>query len=219
MANEQYSTGLAGPQRTQITGTAVESFTQTAHLRSAPQGYGIDGAQQQHRFSLGVNAAITGIAPVQAVQTTAAQWGLTNPATNTKWMFFDMVGLWLVSGTAGTTGNVVAYTLFQTPAQTSFTTGLAIQNDSGGSATSALVAKAAVTITLPTAPVWVPLADIPSSASAAILSVSLRHDDLQGRIALPPGWSLGLNAYGAAGSTPLFAPIARWVEYACTAGL
>lgn len=219
MANEIYNTGLAGPQRTQLVGTTVESFTQTAHERVAPLGYGVDGAQQQHRYSLGVNAAITGIAPVQAVQTTAAQWGLTNPSTNTKWMFFDMLGVWLVSGTAGTTGNVVAYTIFTTPAQTSMTTGLAIQNDSGGSGTSALLAKSAVTITAPAAPVWVPLADIPSSASAAILSVSLRHDDLQGRICLPPGFSVGLNVYGAAGSTPLFAPCARWTEYACTAGL
>ncbi|MES2359927.1 MAG: hypothetical protein V4529_16430 [Gemmatimonadota bacterium] len=199
---------------TKQSGDVINRVTQTgAASVSITEPEGVDMTREGRRFMLGNNAAITGIAPVQTVQTTAAQWGITNPATNTKTAVFDMLGVWLVSGTAGTTGNVVAVAPFTTPAQTSFTAGLAIANCNPlSTATSALVCKATITITAPTAPVWTPIAQSPSAASAAILSLALVNYEIRGRIILPPGSSLALNVYGAAGSTPLFAPIASWYE-------
>lgn len=199
---------------TKQTGDVIARVTQTgARSVSITEPEGVDMTREGRRFMLGVNAAITGIAPVQTVQTTAAQWAITNPATNTKTAFFDSLGVWLVSGTAGTTGNVVAVAPFTVPAQTSMTTGLAISNCNPLSTlTSALLCKATVTITAPAAPVWTPVAQTLSSASAAILSLTLVSYEVRGRIILPPGASLGINVYGAAGTTPLFAPIASWYE-------
>src|SRR5579863_2141042 len=54
------------------------------------------------------SAGATGIAPVQALPTTAAQWLLYNPATSGVYVFVDWLGMWLVSGTAGAGATVLA---------------------------------------------------------------------------------------------------------------
>ena len=53
------------------------------------------------RFAVGFLSTVTGIAPVQTISTIAAQWLLYNPATATKSIFIDELGIVLVSGTAG----------------------------------------------------------------------------------------------------------------------
>lgn len=167
------------------------------------------------RFLLGNSAAITGIAPVQALPTTAAQWAIWNPdPTKTFWM--EELGMYLTSGTPGV-GGVLLACLFQTPAQTgSNVAGATVsgaKRPSGTGAASSAIIKTGVTVATPAAPVWYPIATNPSpNVTAFAGSTFLEHRNLAGAIAVPPGFGLGLAVVAPAGTTPLFAPFARWVE-------
>jgi hypothetical protein len=198
---------------TKQTGDVIGRVSQIgARSVSITEPEGMDLTREGRRFMLGTKAAITGIAPVQTVQTTACQWGITNPATNTTTAFFDTIGVWQTAGTGAATGYIVLVTIFATPAQTSFTTGLGIMNCNGSTRTSNLVAKDTITITSPTAPVWVPIAIQQSSVANTIVGLAIANYEIRGRISIPPGFSLGINVSGAAGTSPLYAPIASWVE-------
>src|SRR4029077_6794095 len=52
------------------------------------------------RFYIGYNAAVTCLAPVQALPTTAAQWVIWNADSNASY-FFEELGAALLSGTPG----------------------------------------------------------------------------------------------------------------------
>lgn len=167
------------------------------------------------RFYLGQSAAVTGIAPVQAIPTTAAQWVIWNADTvRTYW--FEELGEYLTSGTPGLGGSLW-FTIFSTPAQTgAIATGLAVQNASQGGLTSKAIVKSAVTIATPTAPPWFRLYENTSTVTAAAFSAGYSNGfvryDLGGAIALQPGQGLGLAVLAPTGTTPLYAPVARWVE-------
>ncbi len=215
MAASDFLTGIAQSPQVNQGGAAVLSMTQLGGLRISASEEQADFTRAGLRFALGNNAACTGIAPIQALATTAAQWAITNPSTSTKTMFFDMIGLWLISGTAGTTGNVGSFCIFTTTGATSMKAGVAIASCNGSTNTSAALCNSGLTVSVPAAPVWTPFSGNESLGSA-VDSLVLVDQDVRGKIALPPGFSLGLNAAGAAGSTPLFAPIARWYEVAST---
>jgi hypothetical protein len=164
------------------------------------------------RFTLGNSAAITGIAPVQALPTTTAQWVIWNPdPIQTYWL--EEIGMYLTSGTPGVGGTLLG-AIFQTPAQTgNSVTGATIASASGSAAASKAIVKTGVTITTPAAPIWYPLASNPSpNITAFAASTFLEHRNLQGRIAIPPLYGFGLNVLAPAGTTPLFAPFGTWVE-------
>jgi hypothetical protein len=216
MAASDFLTGVAQSPQTNQGGASTLSMTQTGAVRvSTTEPQHLDYTRNGQRFYLGNNAACTGIAPIQALATTAAQWGLTNPSTSGKVYVFDTIGLWLISGTAGTTGNVGTYTIYTTTGAASIKSGLAIQNCDGSTAASAMLANSGLTVSVPAAPVWIPFSGNESLGSA-VDSLVLVDDKVEGRIILQPGYTLGLNASGAAGSTPLFAPFARWYECAMT---
>ncbi len=215
MAASDFLTGIAQTPQVNQGGAAPLSMTQLGELRVSGGSEGADFTRAGLRFGLGNNAACTGIAPIQALATTAAQWAITNPSTSTKTMYFDMIGLWLISGTAGTTGNVGTYCIYTTTGATSLKSGLAIASCNGSTNTSAAFCNSGLTVSVPAAPIWIPFSGNESLGSA-VDSLVLVDQDVRGKIALPPGYSLGLNAAGAAGSTPLFAPFARWWEVAST---
>jgi hypothetical protein len=162
------------------------------------------------RFSIGYTAAPTGIAPVTAIPTTAAQWVITNTST-TDTFTFETLGVHLYSGTAAA-GVCVFACLFTAPAQTSFATGLSAQSASFSSTISSSAAiKSGVTVTTPAAPAWFLVAKS-DSANTAVGAVAAVNFELKGGLMVPPGKSLGLATLSGTGTTPLFIPVATWTE-------
>lgn len=179
---------------------------------------GLEMTRAGKRFLLGNDAAITGIAPVTALPTTAAQWAIFNPAANGVTLYFEELGVYLTSGTPGVSGMLLAC-LFRTPEQLGASvTGTRVtradkpNNASGGSG-SGVIVKNGVTITEPTAPVWYPIAFNGSANVTAFPSnTSFEHRALEGRISVRPGYGLGLAMVTPAGTSPLFAPFGTWLE-------
>jgi hypothetical protein len=155
--------------------------------------------------------APTGIAPVQALPTTAAQWAITNNDT-VKTHHYLALGAFPISGTPGV-GGILLACIFQTPAQTGFATGVAVTNGSNSSIGSKAAVKSGVTITVPTAPLWFPVAfNQPGAAGAGVAGNQILNTAVEGRVSVQPGFSLGLAVLALAGTTPLFLPIAEWIE-------
>jgi hypothetical protein len=176
------------------------------------------------RFVAGPSAAVTGKAPVQAVPTTAAQWVIINNAavdsnaersTTANHMFFEDIGMFLTSGTPGQGGSLWAC-LFTAPVTGTSDAGMTVANAHGGAATSAAVIKSAVTISTPAAPTWFLLDFSWNTIAPAAYSTGYNNPlaarDQGGRISIPPGTGLGLAVVAPAGTTPLYAPFARWTE-------
>ncbi len=198
-------------QYKQIAGNVLASASGTGALRSTqvdPEGYELSRAGR--RFHIGINATPTGIAPVQAIATTAAQWALWNSST-TKSLVFESLGMLLASGVAGA-GIVVHACHFTLPASTGANaTGLSAQNTSNSTTASVVIIKSGVTITTPALPFWYPVATNVNAATA-VLSTYVMNMDIRGRIIVPPLQGLGLYVSSPAGTAPLYTPSASWVE-------
>lgn len=165
------------------------------------------------RFYLAYNGTVpTGIAPVQAFPTTAAQWTIWN-ADPSRTYFFEQLGAMVFSGTTGLGGELLA-TIFQTPASSGGNqTGTATMSASGSNLTSKAIIKSGVTITGPAAPVWSQIAEqVSSAAIVGPASCIASRPGYRSIVALPPGFGLGLAVLAPAGTTPLYLPIAEWVE-------
>lgn len=177
---------------------------------------GFEMSRAGKRFILGNSAAITGIAPVQVLPTTAPQFSIWNAST-TKALIFEQIGVYLTAGTPGV-GGILLGCLYTLPASTGSTyAGTAITSASGGSIASATIVKTAVTVTTPAAPNWFPLATNPGpNVTAFAASTFLENRLLGGTIIVPPQSGLGLAVVAPAGTTPLFAPFAMWCETDCT---
>jgi hypothetical protein len=195
------------PQRATGLGSTAVALVEAPNMELTRAG---------RRFFLGVSAAPTGIAPVQAIPTTAAQWAIYNAdAGKTYW--FEELGLVLASGTPGLGASLWAC-VFQTPAQTGANaTGMTAQNALASSGlTSKSIVKSGVTITTPAAPAWYQLGQSNDAIAAAAFSTGYANgvvrSDLAGAIGVPPGYALGLAMIGPAGTTPLYVPVARWLE-------
>jgi hypothetical protein len=173
---------------------------------------GFEMTRAARRFYLAWNGTVpTGIAPVQALPTTAAQWALTN-LDLAKSYFFKMLGVFPLSGTPGVGGLLLAC-VFDTPAQTGLATGVAVASGSYSATASKASVKSGVTITGPAIPSWFPVAfNPPGAAGAGVAGNVILNSEINGRIALPPGRSLGLAVLALAGTTPLFLPILEWIE-------
>ncbi len=214
-----YLTSLAGTLDSLASGEVVQRATQTKCVGvSITEPEGIDLTREGRRFAIARSAAVTGIAPVQAQATTAAQWTLFN-TSSTKTCFFDMIGMVLDSGVGGATGHTLYIADFTTPAQTGLATGLSAVNMNGGAtASSVLAIKSAVTVTAPAAPFWYPIATAGSNITPGILGTIIANYEVRGRVALQPLHGLAMYMAGAAGTSPLFAPCAQWVEIASNCG-
>jgi hypothetical protein len=153
----------------------------------------------------------TGIAPVQTMPTTAAQWAITNNDT-VKTYYFKELGAFPFSGTPGVGGLLLAC-VFNLPAQTGFATGVAVASGSNSALGSKAAVKSGVTITAPALPNWFPVAfNPPGTAGAGVAGTVILNTEVNGRLAVQPGQSLGLAVLALAGTTPLFLPIAEWIE-------
>jgi hypothetical protein len=167
------------------------------------------------RFLLGISAAITGIAPAQAIPTTAPQWVFWNADPIATYFLEEIIAV-LTAGTPGLGGSLWAC-LFSAPAQVgALVAGLSIQSASQGSRQSKATVKTGVTITSPAAPVWFQLDASIQNITAAAFSTGYSNGfarrDLAGALALQPGQGLGLAVMAPTGTTPLYAPLLRWIE-------
>lgn len=203
-------TGRFAPK--QISGQVFANCSGFGSLRTAQVDQpSAELTRAGRRFTFAVDSSVTGIAPVQAVPSTAAQWAIFNNSTTNTYTF-DSLGTYLVSGTAGA-GIVVLAAFFQTPAETAGTAHTSAQSLSASqNMSSSAVLKASVTITAPATPVWFVVAK-DDSANTAVGSVAA-IGDLSGRLMLPPQWGLGLAVVSPTGTTPLFVPHAIWTEAA-----
>lgn len=195
----------------QIAGQVYSNASGTGALRVAQvESDGFELTRAGVRFTCGQSAALTGIAPVQAMPTTAAQWVIWNPST-TKSLVFDKIGLLLVSGTAGA-GIIVVGAPVVLPANSANKSGITIASNSGSSQTSVALINSGVTVTSPAAPAWYVVAKS-DTANTAVLSVGAFDNDVRGRIIVPPLQGFGLCALSPAGTTPLYAPVGcSWTE-------
>lgn len=169
------------------------------------------------RMWLGNSASVTGIAPVQAIPTTTAQWVIWNGGVSTGvTYFFEELGMFLTSGTPGLGGTLWA-ALFTTPAQVGVSAGgMTVANMSSSARGSQAIVKSNITITSPGAPVWFPLDQSAQNVTAAAFStgygMTLGNRMLKGALAVQPGQGVALAVMSPTGTTPLWAPFARWIE-------
>ena len=174
---------------------------------------GAELARAGRRFTLGNNAAITGIAPVTALPTTAASFVLWNLDT-AKSLFIEEVGMYLTSGTPGV-GGVLLVAVTPPPATAIVAptyAGTIISNANPASSKSSLaVVKASATLAV--APCWYPIANNDDSNVGAFPgSATLENRNVNGRFIVPPRCGLAMVVLGLAGTTPLWAPFASWYE-------
>lgn len=205
------TTGRFTPKQT--AGQVFASTTGCGGLRVTQlEQEGMELSRAGRRFTTAQSGAITGIAPVAAVPTTAAQWTLFN-ASLTDSYHFESIGMELASGTAAA-GQLVMAAYFTLPVQTGFGTNIVAQSMSASpNKVSSVAIKSAVTITTPAAPIWFVVAKN-DSANTAVLSVAAINDQLKGKLILPPLTGLALATLSGAGTSPLFYPVCVWSEYA-----
>ena len=181
------------------------------------EGEGDEATRAGLRFYLGTSGA-TGIAPVQAVPTTAAHWMIWNPNGQTVTAFLDTLGMQLTSGTAGAGGEF--YGAFIGPkfapatVPTISTSSCLIQNVNPLSARqSNLICVSAQTLVNIAASNWVPLGAM-DTIGTILGQTRMQNLDLKGKICIPPGCGLALAVVSPTGTSPLWAPYGSWREYA-----
>lgn len=168
------------------------------------------------RFVLGISAAVTGIAPGQAIPTTAPQWTLWNPDSKISCWLEELLMV-LVSGTPGLGGSLWVTDPFTAPATAAGqAAGFTAKSVSNGARASKLLVKSGVTITAPAAPTWFQLDESRDGVTAAAFSTGYANGfgrrDLKGALCIPPLSGIGLAVIAPAGTSPLYAPLVRWVE-------
>lgn len=176
-----------------------------------PQGYELTRAGR--RFGIAWTGTIpTAIAPVQAFPTTAAQWVIANLDTGGKSYVFKSIGAMLFSGTSGLGGTLLACFFTAPAAVAGFATGVSVQSKSNSAIGSKAGVRSGITITSPALPNWFPVADATSAVAQVGPTNAIVNRGLDGRVILPPGVCLGLAVLAPAGTTPLYLPMAEWVE-------
>jgi len=179
------------------------------------EGEGDEATRGGIRFHMASSAA-TGIAPVQALPTTAAQWLLYNPAASGITIWIDTIGMWLVSGTAGAGATVLASICKPTnvPATrpVASASGIVLTNANPASVRSSQLLVAA-SQTLQGTPGWAPIAFM-NPTGTVLGQTQMEQRDIRGKISIPPDCGLGLAVISPTGTTPLFAPYATYREYA-----
>lgn len=189
----------------------------TGSLRvSQAEGEGDEASRAGVRFHLASSAA-TGIAPVQALPTTAAQWLFYMPMSSPVVAFMDVISAWLVSGGPAGAGGTLLVGLVG-PAQvpstipTSSAAGMVVSNANPASARGSklvIVSGAALSAT----PGWAPLA-IMNPLGTLLGQTQMEARDIRGKYIVAPGTGLAFAVISPTGTTPLFAPYASWREYA-----
>jgi len=202
---------------TRVQGLVAQTLTNLGSLRVAQvEADGDEATRAGQRFTLSAHGA-TGIAPVQALPTTAAQWMIWNPNGNVVSAFFDVLGVELASGTAGAGGVVhwvaVGPSFAPSTVPTISTANVLIKNANPVSAHgSKLICVSAQTLQNTVSSDWAPLA--PMNPTGTILGQTIfEQRDLKGKLVIPPGCGIGLAVISPTGTSPLYTPYGIWREY------
>jgi hypothetical protein len=210
--------GIAGRFVQKMAGIAGISLTGNGSIRVAQvEGPDDEGTRAGLRFHLGCLGA-TGIAPVQAVPTTAAQWLLWNPNGNTQTAFIDVLGMTLNSGTAGAGGSF--YVCPVSPAfapatvpTVSAANALVVNANPVSAHTSRIICVSGQTLLNTVASNWL-LTGFMNPAQTVLGQTQMENRDIRGKLVIPPGCGLAFAVISPTGTTPLFAPFASWREFA-----
>lgn len=209
--------GMAGRIAQRIQGPIAATMTGLTSLRVAQsEGEGDESTRAGMRYIMS-GAGATGIAPVQAIPTTAAQWFIWNPNGNPVAVFLDVLGMVLISGTAGAGatlyGCLVGPRYAPATIPTALTAGVTIVNSNPGSVrASGVIVASAQTLQNTIAANWFPIAQM-TTAQTVLLQTQWEQRDIRGKYVIPPGCGFGLANISPTGSTPLFAPYGMWREY------
>lgn len=159
-----------------------------------------------HRFS-GIGIA-AGLAPVAAVPTTTATHVLYNPGTLP--IGIDELGYMLISGTPAAGASLLGIVSPITATLPVLATGSLISSRSG----SARLTKAywGSAYTLPALAGGSQWFHVGASDGGVSALGSGKNFDEKGRIIIPPNFVLGLAILAGAGTTPLFAPTATFMD-------
>jgi hypothetical protein len=190
-----------------VTGLGSVAVDQTAPA-------GLEMTRAGRRFRLGIKSGVTGIAPVAALPSTAAQWLLYN-TDQSKACWMERLGALLVSGTAAAglvvlVAQVKAGQLPSTVPSANATSIAPVNANQQSKIGSAVVIATAQTLAVDPG-AWFPIAKS-DSANTAILSVAADSGPLDGKLVLAPLSGLAICVLSGAGTTPLFTPTAEWVE-------
>ncbi len=215
--------GLAGRFAQKVLGPVVARLTGNQSLAvSQVEGEGDEMSRAGLRYHMSAVGA-TGIAPVQAIPSTAAQWLIYNPSANIVSVFLDVIGAVNLSGTAGSGENLYAcicgpqFIPATLPVKSAANVFIQNANPISQRASQLVVASAQ---TLQNAAVgnWFPLAfGLAKDGVVAVAPVATgvcEQRDLRGKLMVPPGCGLALAIIAPTGTTPLYAPFASWREYA-----
>lgn len=192
--------------------TARATFTESLAVAQV-EAQGTEITRAGRRFYLAYTGTVpTGIAPVQAFPTVAAQWAIYNN-DKAKTYFFTQLGALVFSGTTGLGGELLAC-IFRAPAGVgNHATGLTTASASNSAIASKALIKSAVTITDPLLPPWFQVAEqISSAAIVGPASCIASRPGFRNILAINPGEVLGLAVLAPAGTTPLYLPLAEWEE-------
>lgn len=179
------------------------------------EGAGDEMTRAGLRFHMSAVGA-TGIAPVQAVPTTAAQWLIYNPASNLVTAWLETIGSVLASGTGGAGATLFGCVVGPANVPTTLPTAAAnvtIKNaQPTSSKASSLIVASAQTLVGTLAGNWFPLAyELLGMTVLGQTQMELRN--LGGQFSIPPGCGLGLAVISPTGTSPLFSPYGSWREY------
>jgi hypothetical protein len=184
---------------------------------SQTEGERDEGRRGGLAYNLATSAA-TGIAPVQALPTTAAHWLLYMPPGNT-FAFVDWIGMYLVSGVAGAGGTIIAAQCGTANVPTTSPTNAAnivYTNGNGQSSRAGKLICASSQTLVGTTGYWHPIAFM-NPSDTLLLQARMEQRDIRGGYCIAPGCGLALVTISPTGTSPLFAPYAGIREYATSA--
>ena len=153
------------------------------------------------------SATGTAKAPVTAVPTLTADWGIYNGDPKKEY-HVDSIFAWSVSGTLGLGLSLWAcVSVADETAVSAQYTNSQMQSLSGRGKGTKAVFTSAVTLLL--TPVWVPV-QARDQVSAISVGSGLVADNIEGKFVVPPRHVLGLTVIAPVGTTALFGAGATW---------
>lgn len=181
------------------------------------EGDGDEHTRAGLRYIMSATGA-TGIAPVQAIPSTAAAWLFWNPAGNTVAAFLDSINVALLSGTGGAGasfyGIIVPNVFAPTTVPTANASNVKVMNCNPVSGKmSTCILTSGQTLVNAAVGNWFPLGQMNPNGTVLAQTVMYTQADIKGKIVIPPGCGFGITVVSPTGTSPLFAPIINYREY------
>ena len=214
--------GLAQRFIQRSAGLSALILSSLGSLRMAQtEGEGDEMTRAGLRIHMSATGA-TGVAPVQAIPSTAAQWMIYNPIGNTTTAFLDVLGMIDLSGTMGS--GLCVYACICPPAfmpstvPTISAANVKLMNANPVSQKqSNLIVVSAQTLQNAAVGNWAPIAfGVAKDGVVAVPPVGFapaEQRDIRGKYCIPPGCGLALACLAPTGTTPTYGPYASWREY------